>query len=103
MAPLDTLTVFNFPGVKKPMEVPSGDQNGSEAPSVPGIARAITESRDLNHSIIFPSAEPTYVRKRPSCDSANEDEAPGALTSNWTMGGCSDGRMKYAAPKATAM
>ena len=51
-----TSTRFSFPPAKKASDRPSGDQNGSPAPSVPGSARAVGESSDRSHNTTYPEA-----------------------------------------------
>src|ERR1035437_5126622 len=47
-------TFLNEPFAKNPIDCPSGDQNGSEPPSVPGIAAACNASNERSQSIRLP-------------------------------------------------
>ena len=47
--PPDDLTFMSLPAAKNPSELPSGDQNGCLAPSVPTMAVASSASSDLTN------------------------------------------------------
>src|ERR1700751_3890144 len=49
-----TWTIFNLPSAKKPMDLPSGDQKGSNAPSVPASGSADGEFSGRNHTRVLP-------------------------------------------------
>src|ERR1039457_6539042 len=62
---------FSLPPAKNPSVRLSADQNGSAAPSVPGKARAASESRERTQSMVFPlSSAAEKARARPSGESA---------------------------------
>ena len=50
MASLSTSRRFNFCSAKKPIDRPSGDQNGKLAPSVPVSSRPDDEASGRSHS-----------------------------------------------------
>ena len=52
-------TRFNWLAVKKARDLPSGDQKGLIAPSVPAISRAFVPSSARTHSPFFPLLEAT--------------------------------------------
>src|SRR5262249_1906248 len=63
---------FSLPAAKKPIRLPSADQNGYRAPSVPANSRALTCSIDRSQSMGRPPAAPAlYTRARPSGERAN--------------------------------
>src|SRR5262249_51494921 len=66
--PPDTSILKSLSGARKnPIERPSGDQNGNDAPSVPSNGRAVSEFSGRIHSWRRPSAERAVnVNKRPS-------------------------------------
>src|SRR5580704_3097832 len=55
--PPSSLIFFNLPSAKNPIERPSGDQNGKEAPSVPSIGSAdnLLSSRTQTRASAFES------------------------------------------------
>jgi hypothetical protein len=55
--PVASSTFLSLPsdGTPKPMNRPSGDQNGFAAPSVPLIRRGIDTSKERTHSPLFPA------------------------------------------------
>ena len=54
-APLSRSTMANLPAAKKPIRRLSGDQNGSNAPSVPLICCALDADSARTQSLSFPS------------------------------------------------
>ena len=46
--------LLSFPGEKNPMDCPSGDQNGANAPSVPCSGLALSESMFRSHNLRTP-------------------------------------------------
>ncbi len=62
----------NRPSAKKPIDLPSGDQKGNVAPSVPATIRGSASSRRRTHTPAIDSAStPTNATERPSADSAS--------------------------------
>ena len=53
--PAATSTFLSFPCAKNAREVPSGDQNGAQAPPVPARLRAVMESSARTHKSAFPA------------------------------------------------
>ena len=51
-----TSIVLSLLSVKKPMDLLSGDQKGSPAPSVPGSGRGAVASHGRTHSMTFPAS-----------------------------------------------
>src|SRR5215472_16030547 len=69
--PPDTSMVLSLSFAKKPSERLSGDQNGLDAPSVPGNGRAAGKFRERAQSMVFPLASVAEEAKmRPSGESA---------------------------------
>src|SRR2546428_13580387 len=65
-APRSTSIRFIFPSAKNPTDWLSGDQKGSEAPSVPAKARPETESSGRTHNLDCPSEVATNTIFCPS-------------------------------------
>src|SRR6266545_3960164 len=62
---------FNFPEAKKPIDRPSGDQNGYDASSVPGSARGASSSKERTQRRVLPEASRAEKdRRRPSGERA---------------------------------
>src|SRR5205809_5958714 len=59
---LTTSTVVTAPLLKKRRERPSGDQNGRQAPSVPGSFSAVTDSIERSQSSDLPPASANAMR-----------------------------------------
>src|SRR5262245_33223669 len=53
--PPDTSIFLSFPPAKNARKRPAGDQNGEDAPSVPGSSRAVSASSGRTHSMVRPS------------------------------------------------
>src|SRR5688572_28992968 len=71
---IDRLSMANrltFESAKKPMALPSGDQNGKVAISVPGKGSAEAESNARMYSCGRPLARATKTTLRPSGEIAN--------------------------------
>src|ERR1700722_3229970 len=68
--PPDSATFFNFPTEKKPMYLPSGDQNGKDACSIPSSIRAVpvVTSRTHNSESLLPPVRKASLE--PSGESA---------------------------------
>ncbi len=63
--------VLSLPPAKNPMDLPSGDQNGNLALSVPTRGCAVREFRDRTHSCQLPLADrAANTRRRPSSEIA---------------------------------
>src|SRR5580765_3431891 len=58
---------------KKPIEWPSGDQNGNVPPSVPGSGCAVANANDRNHRREPPALEAANTICRPSGERANDE------------------------------
>ena len=62
---------FSLPPLKKPIQRPSGDQNGRRAPSLPVMAWLSMASKRRSHSLNVPSADRApNTRRLPSGDTA---------------------------------
>jgi hypothetical protein len=70
--PVPTASIrFSFPLAKNPIDFPSGDQNGCDAPSVPGSGCAERPSSGRTHKSLLPSADvATKASRLPSADTA---------------------------------
>src|SRR5215467_1043485 len=75
-----TSTFFNWlreepPKQKKPSQRLSADQNGNQAPSVPGSSLSAGESSERTHNMVLPAvSSATYVIQRPFGDTARYPE-----------------------------
>src|SRR5256885_11518238 len=70
--------LFSFPFAKNASERPSGDQNGYDAPSVPGTRRGATVSTARRKRELTPSAvRATNARRLPSGDRARAPVSSG--------------------------
>src|SRR5262245_44058383 len=64
-------TRLSLPLAKNPIDLPSGDQNGCDAPSVPGSGCAEKPSSARIHNRLWPSASvATKAIRLPSADNA---------------------------------
>ena len=80
--PPATSTFFSFPSAKKPIQRPSGDQNGDRLPSVPAIGRAVSDASGRIHSCGRPSSlRARNARLCPSGDTATRCDVspPGSM------------------------
>src|SRR5689334_8253163 len=75
---------FNVLAAKNASDRPSGDQNGSEAPSVPGKNRDRSDRNSRTQSRESSEASPTAATHKPSRDTAMDKRSrvAGALTSS---------------------
>src|SRR5262249_11726632 len=71
---------FSFPCAKNPMFLPSGDQNGNNAPSVPMRGRDSSESNGRTQTRSGPPSSLTKARLRPSGESIKYLVVPGSET-----------------------
>src|SRR5262249_42741566 len=80
---------FSLPSAKNPTDALSGDQNGYDAPSVPGSSCAATESNGRSQSWDLLSWDAKNTRLRPSGEIANDvgSSVEGVLTSTRISGG----------------
>src|SRR5208337_3703337 len=60
----------SFPLAKKPMEFPSGDQKGKNAPLVPGSSTASNLSSERSHNEVLPARLATNAMRFPSGENA---------------------------------
>jgi hypothetical protein len=71
---------FNFRSAKNAIDLPSGDQNGKVAPSVPGGSLPAVEFSGRNHSGSRPSKVNAATRRRPSGEIASCGKFAGGET-----------------------
>jgi hypothetical protein len=75
------------PRAKNPMDWPSGDQKGSDAPSVPGSRRASAVSRGRIQRPVWPFTVAEKATLRPSGESASETPPLVRSSANRAPGG----------------
>ena len=86
--PPETPIRFSLPSAKKPIERPSGAQNGKLAPSVPVSDLGAAWSNGRTHSRDWPSSFATNANWRPSGDRANDTgSAVGGVTISTRISG----------------
>ena len=87
-------TRYSVLDAKNAIDLLSGDQNGSSAPSVPVRGRTSEISSARSQRRGGPSADATKTRYRPSGDRANwngaSEEGVRISTRSWACGGCSN-------------
>src|SRR5215831_13040853 len=83
--PPDTAMVLSLLSAKYPSELLSADQNGSDAPSVPGSGRAGGEPRERTQSMVFPVA--SVAQKAKACPSLETAGAPRLDSENRVFSG----------------
>src|SRR4051794_39070694 len=67
----ETETLFSRPGVKKPRDCPSGDQNGEAAPSVLATRNGVDEASGRSQRASPFASEAMSAKVRPSGDGAH--------------------------------
>src|SRR4051812_10390941 len=75
--PPEILIRLIFPAATKPIDLLSGDQNGSVASSVPGNSRELVESRPRTQSMVRPLRPATKATVLPSGEMALPPAMPG--------------------------
>ena len=93
--PPATATFISLPRAKNPSDVPSGDQNGCFAPSVPSMAVASSESSDrTNRRGVEPPLTAVTAMRRPSGETIGAESSVvsgGSDHVNWVRAGGTDG------------